>query len=339
MPRDLISEALETGLAVLVSRFSVLDVAALFQGEERFMTPLAAKPHSGMAVPLVAGGKIIGVITFLSATPSRVYAAEDMRLANEIAQHAALAVENARLYSSAQRAIQDRDDVLGVVAHDLRNPLGTILMQAHIMRRRAPEREKKPPERIERAATRMNRLIQDLLDVARMDAGRLTIARNGLPARRVIKDAFEAHRAEASSRSVDLRLDVAPDLPELWADRDRLLQVFENLIGNSLKFTEPGGRVTIGAMPRDGEVMFRVEDTGSGIAPQDQPHVFDRFWQAHKSSRRGAGLGLPIVQGIVEAHGGHVWLESSPGRGSTFYFTIPSLRRREAHRPEEAQRH
>jgi signal transduction histidine kinase len=291
-----------------------------------------------MATPLVSGGKLLGVIALLSAKPSRVYGVEDMRLANEIAQRAALAVENARLYRAAQRAIQDRDDVLGIVAHDLRSPLGTILMQAHVLRRRAPERERKPPERIERAATRMNRLIQDLLDVARVEAGRLTVAQDSLPVRKVLRDAFEAHRTQASSKSLDLRLDLAPNLPDVWADRDRLLQVLENLIGNALKFTEPGGRVTIGATSRDAEVVFRVEDTGLGIAPQDQPHVFDRYWQAHRSGRRGAGLGLPIVKGIVEAHGGCVWLESWPGRGSTFYFTIPTRRRRQAQRPEQAQR-
>ena len=103
-----------------------------------------------------------------------------------------------------------------------------------------------------------------------------------------------------------------------------LLQVFENLIGNALKFTHPGGRITVGAAPRAGETLFWVADTGSGIASEDVVHVFDRFWQSRKADRRGAGLGLSIVKGIVEAHGGRIWVESLIGRGSTFFFTIPA---------------
>lgn len=335
-PGGLISEVLDNGLPVLVSHLSAPDVAALFEGEERLTGAGAAQPRSALATPLVSGGKLLGVIALLSARPSRVYEAEDLRLANELGQRAALAVENARLYRAAQRAVQDRDDVLGVIAHDLRNPLGTILMQAQILRRHLPERERKPRERIERAATRMNRLIEDMLDVARVEAGRLKVLQDRLPVGLVLEDAFEAHRAEAQSRSLVFRLDFAPDLPDVWADRDRLLQVLGNLIGNAFKFTEPGGRVVVGAARRDGEVLFRVEDTGTGIPREDHPHVFDRFWQAHHAHRRGAGLGLPIVKGIVEAHGGRVWFESAVGHGSTFYFTIPTAHLREARRPEAA---
>ncbi len=113
-------------------------------------------------------------------------------------------------------------------------------------------------------------------------------------------------------------------VPEVWADADRLLQILENIIGNALKFTKPGGRVTVGVSRQNSQVLFRVSDTGPGIEPEDVPHLFDRFWQARKARRQGAGLGLPIVKGIVEAHGGRVWVESVPGRGSTFFFTIPA---------------
>jgi signal transduction histidine kinase len=117
---------------------------------------------------------------------------------------------------------------------------------------------------------------------------------------------------------------VAPELPAIWADRDRLLQAFENLMGNAIKFSARGGHVTVGARSREREVLFSLQDTGPGIAAEDLPHVFDRFWQTQKAGRRrGAGLGLPIVKGIVEAHGGHIWVESRVGEGSTFYFTVP----------------
>ena len=116
-----------------------------------------------------------------------------------------------------------------------------------------------------------------------------------------------------------------PDVAEVWGDRNRLLQVLENLIGNAIKFTDPGGSITVGAASSDHEVVFRVADTGCGIAPENVPRAFDRFWQATKVGRQGAGLGLPITKGIVETHGGRIWIESSEGRGTTFSFTIPTV--------------
>ena len=224
-------------------------------------------------------------------------------------------------------ATQLRDQVLGVVAHDLRNPLSAILLQIWALRRHGAEPERrsvKPAEVIERAARRMNRLIQDLLDVAVMESGQLTIERARLSARELIVEAVDMQRPLASSSSLELRVDVDRDLPDVWGDRDRLLQVFENLIGNAIKFTKAGGCITVGAASRDHEVVFRVADTGSGIAPENLPHVFDRFWQATRAGRHGAGLGLPITKGIVEAHGGRIWVESAAGSGSTFFFTIPT---------------
>jgi signal transduction histidine kinase len=280
--------------------------------------------RAGMAIPLVAGSKLLGVITLLSVTASRLYGPEDLHLGHELAQRAALALENARLYRTAQRAIKTRDDVMGIVAHDLRNPLGTIVLEAGLLRARVPEPDQKAAEFIQAAASRMNSLIQDLLDVAHMEAGRLRIEPVRMPVAPVVRDAVANQTPLAAASSLELRLDLAEDLPDVWADRGRLLQVFDNLVGNALKFTEPGGRITVGAAPRPGEILFKVSDTGPGIAPEDRPRVFDRFWQASKGERRGAGLGLPIVKGLVEAHGGRVWVESEPGHGSTFFFTIPA---------------
>jgi signal transduction histidine kinase len=127
------------------------------------------------------------------------------------------------------------------------------------------------------------------------------------------------------SASLELHVAIERDLPDIWADRDRMLQVFENLIGNATKFTKAGGRVTVGAVASSGEVLFSVSDTGSGISDSDIPHVFDRFWQASHGAHRGAGLGLAIVKGIVEAHGGRIWIRSTIGQGTTFLFTIPTV--------------
>jgi signal transduction histidine kinase len=254
-----------------------------------------------------------------------------------IAERAALAIEHARLYQAALHAKQLRDEVLAVVAHDLRNPVTALIMQATALRRRPPEPERRNPRPIEtilRAAQRMNRLIGDLLDVTLIEAGQLGIERARVPARQLAVESVDAQRALAAASSLDVRLELADDLPDVWGSPDRLRQVFENLIGNAIKFTPAGGRVTIGAAPRDGELLFWVADTGCGIPAGDLPRVFDRFWRASKEARHGAGLGLPITRGIIEAHGGRVWVESVVGRGSVFFFTLPGAPGLNAHPAE-----
>ena len=267
-------------------------------------------------------GTPLGVLLFGSSNPDRVYGQDDLRWAEPLADRSAVAIENARLYRASVEATHRRDQVLGVVAHDLRNPLSTILMQTTASSLSVRTRD----EVIHRAATRMNRLIQDLLDVSLIETGQLPIQRARLSGGALVVEAVETQKILATSSSVELRLDVEMGVPEVWGEHDRLLQVFENLIGNAIKFTTAGGRITVGAASNDQEVVFWVADSGSGIAPDDLPHVFDRFWQATRGDRRGAGLGLPIAKGIVEAHGGHIWVESTLGRGSTFFFSIPRAR-------------
>src|SRR6185437_6546654 len=238
-----------------------------------------------------------------------------------------------------QGALHARDEVLSIVAHDLRNPLNSILFAAELLRRQRAGDEghgSKPALAIHRSALRMNRLIEDLLDVARAEAGAFTVKQHRVPTRQVVADSVDAHSALAASTSVELRIEAADDVPDVWADRDRLLQVFENLIGNALKFTGCGGCVTVGAALRDDEVMFSVSDTGVGISAEDAPHVFDRFWQLRRGERHGAGLGLGIVKSIVEAHGGRVWVVSTPGHGATFFFTIPAASPRQWVGPKES---
>jgi signal transduction histidine kinase len=241
-----------------------------------------------------------------------------------VGKRAALALEQSRLHNVAERAVQARDDVLEIVAHDLRNPLAAILAATSVLALRPGQVERRSlADVIERSAKRMDRLIEDLLDLTSMEAGRLSIVPALVSAGQVIVDAGEAQRAVLSSDSLAVQFDVAPDLPDIWADRDRLLQVFGNLIHNASKFTAAGGRITLGARPGQGDVVFFVADTGAGIPAADLPRLFDRFWRARKGERRGAGLGLSIVKGIVETHGGRIWVESTPGQGSTFYFTVP----------------
>jgi signal transduction histidine kinase/CheY-like chemotaxis protein len=324
-----ISQALETKRSVLVREVTPEVVAAWVQSAEHLRVLRELDPKSIMAVPLLARGKLLGILELVSVTSSRLYGPTDLRLAEELAYRAALAIENARLYRVAERAIHARDEVLGIVAHDLRNPLGSILMLAELLKPRTGEperRARRPAESIERAAIRMQRLIQDLLDIARLEAGHLSIERTPFHAGAIVSECAETQERLISSKALVLRLDLAPDLGEVLADRDRLQQILENLVGNAVKFTPRGGHITVGAAPRDGEVLFWVADTGAGIEAGDLPQLFDRFWQARQASMLGAGLGLPIVKGLVEAHGGRIWVESQVGVGSTFFFTLPFAR-------------
>ncbi len=327
-------QVFETKRPVLIERVTAEMLESHAQSDQHLRAMRALDPKSMILTPLLAHGELLGILILVSSSESRVYGPDDVRLAEELATRAALAIDNARLYQEAMRATRAREELLGIVAHDLRNPLGTILMQSSMLRRSAEGLQQKPAQVIERAATRMNRLIQDLLDVTRIEAGRLSIEQARLPATQVVFDACDGQRSLASSASVEIRCDVAASLPDVFGDRDRLQQVFENLIGNAVKFTKAGGSITVGAAPRGSEVLFWVADTGAGIAHDDLPHVFDRFWQATETKRAGAGLGLSIVKGIVEAHGGRVWAESTLGRGSIFFFTVPTSPRAEQWRSE-----
>jgi PAS domain S-box-containing protein len=324
----LLRAVFDTKQPLLIEHVTSEHLESVAQGPEHLQVLRAVNPTSMMVLPLLRHGRLLGVLAFISSTGSRRYGRRELRLAEALAERAAIAIENARLYRASVQATQLRDRVLGIVAHDLRNPLSTILTQVWVMKRHGPEperRSQKPMEVIERAAKRMNRLIQDLLDVALMEAGQLTIERAQLSAAGLVVEAMDMQRPLASSSSLELRVEVDPDVPDVSGDRDRLLQVFENLIGNAIKFTKTGGRITAGTASRDGEVVFWIADTGCGIASENLPRVFDRFWQATRTGHKGAGLGLAISKGIVEAHGGRIWVESTAGSGSTFFFTIPRI--------------
>jgi signal transduction histidine kinase len=318
---------LEKGQALLFREVTSELLRSVANNEQHLALLESFGIKSAILVPLVLRNRIIAVLTLVSCRSVRRYDGEDVHVAEELARRASLALDNARLYNVAQNAIHARDQVLGVVAHDLRNPLGTVLTAASVLRLHEDETgrwSRNVVDSIERAANRMSRMIQDLLDVTRIEAGTLAIEATRVSAGQAVSEVSETQRAVASVASLELQVELEPDLPAVWADPDRILQVFENLIGNAVKFTKPQGRIVVGAASRAKEVLFWVKDTGTGIGADQLPHVFDRFWQADAAGRHGAGLGLPIVKGIVEAHGGQVWVESAPGVGSTFYFTLPT---------------
>jgi len=212
------------------------------------------------------------------------------------------------------------------VSHDLRNPISAIAMCARILREAPPddpaEREKMLTA-ITEATVWMQQLIRDLLDVSAIEAGRLSIDRRPTTLASIVSTAAGMISGEIDQRSIDLDVDIASDLPTVNVDDRRIVQVLTNLMGNAVKFTDPGGRIVVRATSTPTGVVVTVEDTGIGIDPEAQPRIFDRFWQAQSTPRRGSGLGLAIARGIVEAHGGRIWVESQPGRGSLFSFSLP----------------
>jgi signal transduction histidine kinase len=219
--------------------------------------------------------------------------------------------------------------VLNVVSHDLRNPVSTIAMAAALLADATipltTEQRAKQLEIITRSAQRMNRLIQDLLDAARIDGGRLAVSLRCENTAVVASETYEAFREIAARKNITIECDVARDLPQSNIDRDRIVQVLSNLLNNAVKFTPPYGRITLRASRTEpGGCRFDVADTGPGIAADQLPHVFNRFWQATRTAHMGSGLGLTIAKGIIDAHGGRIWVESRVGEGSTFSFELPS---------------
>ena len=238
--------------------------------------------------------------------------------------------EQVELYKRLQRAVRARDDTVGVVAHDLRNPVSAIKMlsQALINQAGSLADAIDTLHLIRDAAVQMDRLIQDLLDITRVEEGRLSVDFQPVTTIALLEGALRTLRPLVENAGHTLDVDLPSTLPTVDADPERIAQVLSNLIGNSIKFTPAGGRITIVASQVGDEVRIAVSDTGMGITSEHLPHVFDRFWQNQHSTirSRGAGLGLPIARGIVLAHGGRISVESASGRGSTFTFTLPVAR-------------
>jgi signal transduction histidine kinase len=229
-----------------------------------------------------------------------------------------------RMYKEAEDTIDAREQVLKIVSHDLRNPLHTISMCASLLLDvpMQPSDQNGHLQRIKRAGERMNRLVQDLLDVAKLEAGRVGIDAREIQVAPLVREAHEMLAPLAAEKSIRLDSAVSDVLPPVTADGGRVLQVLSNLVGNAVKFTPREGRIVIRADPAPGGVRFSVADTGPGIPQEQLGKLFGRFWQGNPADRRGIGLGLSIAKGIVDAHGGRIWVESRVGEGTTFYFTL-----------------
>jgi signal transduction histidine kinase len=290
-----------------------------------------SRTHTYAAIPLAHRGQLAGAM-LLCFTEASAPGVTDAALTTLLAQAAAGALLRARAFDAQREArreaelvAQARSDVLGVVAHDLRNPLNLISSTTSLLLDEAlPLEQQRQMLQIGRRGVRqMDRLIEDLLDATRLQAGRLTLALTDVDVGDLVRQVEETCRPAADQHGVTLAVEARADA-RIRADEGRLLQALGNLVGNALKFTQRDGRVVLVAERAPDGVVFRVVDDGPGIPADALPRLFDRFWQARDGDRRGAGLGLAIAKGIVEAHGGRIWVESTPGAGSVFSFAIPT---------------
>jgi len=251
---------------------------------------------------------------------------EDEALLVQLAQMLSIAIENRRLYERAEAAARARDEMTAIVSHDLRNPLTTIQTTIQLLQLNdnLTEDAREYLGFAKQAASRMKRLVADLLDVSKIEAGMLTIQRRNVDVQTLLRNAGAEFRDVAATREIAFTIQPPPADASLDADPDRLLQVLSNLIGNAMKFTPAGGRVDVETLIDAREARFSVSDSGRGIAPEDRLRIFDRYWQSGAESREGAGLGLAIARGIVEAHGGTIHVEdATPPPGAKFVISLP----------------
>ena len=280
--------------------------------------------RSLLAVPLVSRGQTLGVI-LAAAAEAKPFTQEDASLLAELSRHGSLAIDNARLYFESQQAVQAREEVLAIVSHDLRSPLNAVMLAASLLQtsERIDPDDREQLEIIDISAKRMQRLIEDLLDVTRLEGGkRLPIERAPVDVKALLEETYEMFKPQAATSEITLQFHV-DDVPPVYADEHRIMQVLSNLIGNAMKFTPRGGMITFKAESRDSSVMITVADNGPGIPNENLGDIFNPYWQAKRTARLGAGLGLPIAKGIVESHGGRIWVQSEPGKGTKFSFTLP----------------
>lgn len=296
----------------------------------RLVRALAAGSY--LRVPLAHESRVLGVLSLANDETRATLEEEDVELALELARRIALAVENARLHEESARAVRLRDQVLGIVSHDLRDPINTISLASSLLIEDPAVRGSAGATRqlgvIQRSTGRATRLIDDLLDVSGIQSGKLALTLGACELGALLVEAVEGQLLFAEEKGVSLRTRASVQDLCVVCDRDRLLQVFSNLIGNALKFSRAGDEVIVGAYAADGEALVSVSDTGPGIAAEEVEHVFDPYWKGRPRAH-GTGLGLFISKGLIESHGGRLRVESRLGEGSTFTFTLPLSRRGE----------
>ncbi len=280
-----------------------------------------------LVVPLRAGGRALGLLHLVRGREAPRFQPDEVQVADQYGSLAALALENARLYQEARQAVRERDEMLAIVSHDLRNPVNAIVLLTGAALERAGHAptllDRTEVEHVRAAARQANGLIQDLQDVTRISAGRLRIDQRPVLLDELIDEMAHLFGPTMVEAGLHFSCTIDREVPPLPLDRVRMGQVISNLLANAVRFTPEGGQVECALVAHATSVAVTVRDTGPGISAEDLPRLFERYWQAPRLLRSGSGLGLYIVKGIVEAHGGRVSVESTLGAGSTFTVTLP----------------
>ena len=281
-----------------------------------------------MVVPLISRGTVLGVLTLVAAGRLRKFSPADLTTAEDLAERIAVRLDNARLYQQARDAIAAREEILALVAHDLRNPLSAIRLSTMSMNGAPPppvERRKGWPriERVRRIADHMSRMLEDLAEFSGLDARPFTLDMGPREVPQLLNEVVDNLVPLASDKGINLHLEAPPVPGHVVCDPDRVLQVFSNVVGNAVKFSQRGGTIELRSTAKDGAVLFTVRDDGPGMSPADLDHIFDKYWQAEEGSRGGRGLGLYIAKRLVEAQGGAIWCDSEPEKGTRVSFTLP----------------
>jgi PAS domain S-box-containing protein len=302
------------------------------ENERKRFEPLEISAY--ICVPLLASTTFLGAITFIKSKnklnlgESPYYDEKDTSAAVEVAGRMALAVQNAKLYRETKEAVRSREDLIASVSHDLKNPLSAISINAELIARASETSSKSPVFKklsgtIKASVDRMTSLIKELLELEKLRGGEFVVVKSEISAKSLVDTAMLEIEPLVVQKSITLFKSLPDNDVMINADRERLLQVFSNLLGNALKYTPRGGQIDISFINLSHEVQFSVRDTGPGIGKKDLPRIFDRYWRSENSDKMGAGIGLTIARAIIGAHGGSIWAESTFGRGSTFSFTIP----------------
>lgn len=342
MPGDALMPSISVG-DVKALTVMVYKTGEVFFSPDALLDPRVSSPYiramglkSLMVLPLRAENKVIGVLV-IGRQQANAYNREQIRLASLIAHQAAIIIENAHLYENLretkgelEQLNQIKNEFISMVSHELRTPITAIKGFVKVVLGREAgtinAQQEKFLQIADHSIDRLSLLISDLLDISRIESGQLILHLGPVAAASIVEEIIHSSSHEARRRKLTVRSTIPPSFPPVMADRGRLIQVFDNLIMNAMKFTPDGGTITAGALDKGDVVLFSVSDTGIGIDKSEHEKIFQKFYQAGSGPAHttpGTGLGLAIVKSIVEMHGGEIWVDSEPGRGATFYFVIP----------------
>ncbi len=327
-----IYQTLQSGRSILVPEVTDEWLRSIAIDDRHYALLKRFQARSLLNVALRFRDTIHGAMCLISSKAGRRYDLDDLHFFELLGSRAGMAIENAKLYRQARQAAGLRDEFLSVVTHDLKNPLSSILANARMLKQWAQgspggEKAVKHSELIESSAHQMLRLVRDLLDFSRIDQNRMEYVLAPVDAGKLLREAVELIEPLARQKGVRLESGLPDREIALICDRQRILQVLSNILGNAIKFTPERGSVTTVVAAIGDEVVFTVKDTGRGIARENIPRIFDRFWQAREAAQLGTGLGLTISKAIVEAHHGSISVESELGKGSFFTIRIPAQAR------------